>query len=457
MKSDIKVLRVECDFCEETFRVPLAFGAGVIRTITSLTVKAEVKNREGKYAFGLGNVLLSDVWGFPTTRIPHETKDAALREVARRYARLVEGYGEYAHPIDIYMDTAPGLEAIARSVERELGLPERIPVLGAKLCLAPVDAALHDAFGKVNGVSSYNAYGPQFMEADLSRYLGPRYRGRYISDYIRDSYAPRLPVFHLVGGADKLRLEEITLHDPQDGLPVSLDEWIRRDGIFCFKVKLKGTDLEWDLARLVSVTDVVTENAGYMGNPGFYFSVDTNEMCESPEYMVELLEKFRRMRPVGFDALLYVEQPTERELDAHRFDMRRLASIKPVLADEGVTELANVDLARELGWSGLALKTCKGHSFALLCVARCEEEGMLYSVQDLTNPGLSLVQSVGFAARVNPIMGVEYNSRQYIPWAAEEVRGSHPDVFTVRGGYLSTGSIGSLGLGYSLRTEVADR
>lgn len=446
--SDIRPIEANCDFKDEIFRVPLAFGAGVIKSVTSFTVRLEVENRKGKRAIGLGNVLLSDLWGFPTPHITHEKKDTAMREIGRKYARLISEYRTYAHPVDIYMDTVGELERISREVEKELDLGEPIPQLAAKLCMAPVDAALHDAFGAANGVSSYDAYGPEFMEHDLSAYLGSDYRGKYISDYIRKNYTTSLPVFHLVGGKDKLRKEDITDSDPKDGLPVSLDEWIRRDGIFCFKIKLKGNDLDWDTRRIIEVADVVMENAGYMGNPEFYFSVDTNEMCDSPEYMVELLKKLKAEKKEAFDALLYVEQPTERDLEAHRFDMRPLAAIKPVLADEGVTTLHAVDVALGLGWSGLALKTCKGHSFTLLCMAKCEQEGKSYSVQDLTNPGFSLIQSVGLAARINPIMGVEYNSRQYIPWADKEIQEAHLDVFTVRQGRVMTGSIGGLGLGY---------
>jgi len=128
--------------------------------------------------------------------------------------------------------------------------------------------------------------------------------------------------------------------------------------------------------------------------------------------------------------------------------MRAVARLKPVLADEGITDLEKFDLARELGWSGVALKTCKGHSSALLYVARATELGMPYSVQDLTNPGLSLIHSAGLTARIQPIMGFEYNSRQYLPWSEEAVRARHPELFAVSQGTVSTASLSPMGLGY---------
>jgi len=249
---------------------------------------------------------------------------------------------------------------------------------------------------------------------------------------------------------DKLRRDEVDETDPEDGLPVSLEEWIERDGIFCFKIKLKGNAFDWDVARVRAITEVVRDSRPRMREGRFYFSIDTNEQCEHPEYVVELLSTLRADEPDAFEALLYVEQPTERNLAEHRFDMRKLAAIKPVLADEGITDVAHLDLARELGWSGVALKTCKGHSSALLYVARSEEEGMPYTVQDLTNPGLSLIHSAGFAARIRPLMGVEYNSRQYIPQADPEVQHRHRGVFTVTEGRISTESIRGTGLGYGM-------
>jgi len=56
--------------------------------------------------------------------------------------------------------------------------------------------------------------------------------------------------------------------------------------------------------------------------------------------------------------------------------------------------------------------------------------------------------SAGLAARIDTLMGVEYNSRQYLPNAAPELRAKHPDLFTVKGGRIRTGSLSATGLGY---------
>jgi L-alanine-DL-glutamate epimerase-like enolase superfamily enzyme len=451
LDTDIRLLELEPSFEELTFRVPLKFGTGVIRAITSLTVRARVETRRGKVADGYGNILLSDVWAFPSPELSHEKRDHAMRRLAEAACRLLLGHGGIAHPVDLFMEVKQDLPTVAAQVAQNCGLGVPIPILAALVCASPADAAIHDAFGRANGICTYDGYGPEFMAHDLSTWCGPAFKGRHIADYLHRSYKHRLPIFHLVGGMDKLTAKEITADDPVDGLPVSLDQWIARDGLRCFKVKLRGTDIAWDVQRTADVARVIGETREALGLDGeFWLSTDSNEMNESPETVLEYLHRLKEASPVAYERLLYLEQPTERDLNEHRYDMRGVAALKPVVVDEGVTDLEKLRLAQELGWSGVGLKTCKGHTSSLLYLVTAREAGMVVTVQDLTNPGRSLVHSVGLAARIDTLMGVEYNSRQYLPGAAPEVRAAHPSLFTVQDGTVSTESIRPLGLGYGV-------
>ncbi|RKY74597.1 MAG: hypothetical protein DRQ14_01455 [Candidatus Latescibacterota bacterium] len=452
MLSDILPKRVEVGFHFEPFRSPLKFGAVVMEGLTYCTVEVEVEDGRGRTARGNGSMPLADMWAFPSPKVPHELRESAMREVALRFARKVEGYGRRAHPVDIFLELEDELAQIGRDVSREMGLAEELPFLALLVSASAVDAALHDAFGKVNGICSYDGYGKDFMEHDLGYYLGEEFRGKYIGDYLRSRYLSELPVFHLVGGLDVLRKGEVPEDAPQDGLPNSLEEWVERDGLFCLKVKLRGKDLEWDVRRTLEVAEVAREVRRRMGwDDRLYLSVDTNEQCESPEYMVEYLKKVEEKDPRTYEEILYLEQPTERDLSLHRWDMRKLSSLKPVVIDESLATLDDYRLARQLGWSGVALKTCKCHSSALLFVCLAEEEGVPYTVQDLTLYGTALVHSVGFAARIRTMMGVESNGCQYHRREAfPEVRRLHPGVMERREGKVRTDSIGEVGLGFRI-------
>lgn len=446
MNTDIRLLEVVPEFHDLKMRTPLKFGGNVVYAITSLTVKVVVENRNGNTGTGVGNILLSDIWGFPSKVLSHEARDEAMRIVAQKACGFLEGSREYMHPLDFFFLMQKGLENLCREAERELALDERIPVLAALVSISPIDAAIHDAFGKANGICSYDGYGKEFMEKDLSFYLGAGYKGKYIGNYLRRNYNGKLPIFHLIGGLDKLTRMEKGPGDCLDGLPVSLDEWIEKDGLFCFKIKLSGSDIKWDVERTADCAAVISEELARRRKDSFYVTIDSNEMNESPETVAEYLIKLKEKSQKAFDALLYAEQPVERDLSKQSFDMHRVASIKPVLADESVTGIDKVDIIKELGWSGLALKTCKCHSEALLCMAKASEEGLVYSVQDLTNVGYGLLHSAGFAARTSPVLGVEYNSRQYIPDAFESVRYTYKECFEVKGGYISTANFKNIGL-----------
>ncbi len=443
--SDIRVLAVEAYFSEEKAREPLKFGASVMDEVTFCHVRARVENRFGQVSDGWGAIFLSDFWAFPTPRLEHAVRDQVMRRVTLAICRRLADHKEFAHPLDIFWAFEPELAKINAAVGAEMELPEPMPFLAALVCASPVDAALHDAFGIVNGISTYDGYGPSFVGHDLSAYLGPAFRGRCLDEFVRSRFMPVVPVFHLVGGLDKLRAAEVTADAPADVRPNSLDQWIARDGVYCLKVKLRGTDLAWDLDRAISVYRIARE---VRGERELHLSADTNEQCESPEYIVELLRRLQEQEPGAYAALLYVEQPTERDLRAHRFDMRPVAALKPVIVDESLIGLADMDLALELGWSGVALKTCKCHSMALLIAARCAVKGIPYTIQDLTNPGLALLHSVGLGARLRPLMGVEANSRQYYPEMSRPERAVHPAIVEVKDGVARTDSLTGNGLGY---------
>lgn len=451
MQSDIRLLEIEADFADEVFRTPLKFGTGVVRAITGLTVRARVETRSGQVADGYGHILLSDLWAYPGS-VPHERRDAAMRDFAQRFCDRLMSHGEFAHPIALYLHYKPEIPVLAQEVTEAHALAEPFPLLAGLVCASPADAAVHDAFGRANGICSYAGYGREFVGHDLAVWCGPEFVGKYLSDYLRPAYKPTLPIFHLVGGMDKLRRSEVTDEDPRDGLPVSLEEWIERDGLRCFKVKLVGSDVDWDVERTAQVAEVIAATYQRLGiNDRFYLSTDSNENNPDPGSVVEYLEKLQVRSPAAYEALLYVEQPTERDLSAHRFDMREITRYKPVVADEGITDVDKVLLARELGWSGVGLKTCKGHSSSLLYVAMCTEFGMVYTLQDLTNPGLSLVHEAGLAARTNTLMGFEYNARQFLPNAAADLQARHASLFTVRDGQVSTETLAPVGLGYNMK------
>src|SRR5205085_6943506 len=122
--------------------------------------------------------------------------------------------------------------------------------------------------------------------------------------------------------------------------------------------------------------------------------------------------------PAGYERVQYIEQPTARDLKANRHNvMHEAAKLRPVVIDESLIDLESLLLAREMGYSGAALKACKGQGASLLLAAAAQKMGMFLCVQDLTCPGASLLQSASLAAHVPGVAAIESNSRQYCPAA----------------------------------------
>ncbi|MFH1074588.1 MAG: enolase C-terminal domain-like protein, partial [Candidatus Firestonebacteria bacterium] len=416
-------------------------------------VKVTVENRKGDKASGWGAIPLSDFWAFPTKNIDHLLKEKAMIDAVKGFCKIAANFKGYAHPVRIFVETEKDLPKLCKEVTKKFSLTEEYPFLAGLVSTSCVDAAVHDAFGKVNKISSYDGFGKEHMD-DLSNYLGPKFTGKYIGDSLLKKYKTRVSVFHLVGGLDKLTVAEIDETDVKDSVPVTLDEWIKRDKVFNLKIKLKGSDLKWDLDRTKAVARIAHEN--HVPGRKLCFSADTNEQCESPEYIIEYLSKLKEEDRRAFDEILYIEQPTERELRGHKFDMKKLSSIKPVIIDESLMTLEDFDLAMELNWSGIALKTCKCVSMELLMICKAAEKKIVYTLQDLTNPGLSLLQAVGFAARINTLnSSVEINARQFYPAFSEPEAKIHPRICEIRDGYAYTDTLKGYGLGYQI--EKIDR
>jgi hypothetical protein len=142
-----------------------------------------------------------------------------------------------------------------------------------------------------------------------------------------------------------------------------------------------------------------------------------------------------------------VEQPTGRDLEARpEQPVHPAAALKPVVIDESLVDYASLLRARELGYSGVALKSCKGQSSSLLLAAAAQKFAMFLCVQDLTCPGLAFLQSAGLAAHIDPVTAIEGNARQYCPSANAAWAARYPGVFTVHDGEIDTSGLDGIGL-----------
>jgi L-alanine-DL-glutamate epimerase-like enolase superfamily enzyme len=446
--TDIRLASISADTEYLPYRTPIKFGGRVVTDAVLLNVTLEVETRDGRRGSGFGSMPLANAWGWPSQTTPGDKALAAMQKLGEILVKEAGEYQEAGHPLDITRELAQSHERAAEEACRTVGVSEAMPPLAQLVAASPIEAAIHDAYGKTLGQNSYNLLGAEFVNHDLATYLTPEFAGEYLDKYTLRQPKPKMPLYHLVGALDPLTDDDI----PQrinDKLPETLGEWIVTDGLTHLKIKLNGDDLAWDVARVVAVDRVASEAQASLDVRTWHYSCDFNEKCGSVEYVLDFLAQVKEQAPAAWDRIQYIEQPTHRNLKAHPENkMHRAAAIKPVVIDESLIDLESLLLSRELGYSGVALKACKGHTEALLMGAAAQKYGMFLCVQDLTCPGYSFLHSASIAARLPTIAAIEGNSRQYCPAGNRAWGERFPSMFHITDGTVGTSVLTGAGLGF---------
>ncbi|MCL4541644.1 MAG: hypothetical protein M1396_04830 [Chloroflexi bacterium] len=429
-------------------RVPLKFGSETLTSTVVARVRLEVEGQSGQQGVGWGETPLNVQWVWPST-LTYEERLTALQELCRRLAQAWAAFPEWGHPLEVgQLFLTNLLPDIQKAINSERKAAEPLPYLAALVCCSPFDIALHDAYGALHQMPVYETYGPPYLTQDLAHFLTPTdgsgvsFVGQFPRDYLYYPRAQRLVAWHLVGGKDPIDEGELTGIEPDDGYPVLLRDWIRRDGLSCLKVKLTGIDTAWDYARLVKVGRLA------LASGCIWMSADFNCCAPDVTYVNTILDRLLHEEPRIYAMLLYVEQPFPYELEQHQIDVRSVSARKPLFLDESAHDWRLIRLGRQLGWSGVALKTCKTQTGSILSLCWARAHGMSLMVQDLTNPMLAQIPHCLLAAHTGTIMGVESNSMQFYPEASRPEATVHPGLYRRHHGELDLSTIKGAGFGY---------
>ena len=408
----------------------------------------QLVDRLGRTAEGWGECPLSVQWSWPSP-LSYSERYQAMVDFCRQLTKAWFEHEKRGHPLEVgnafQWDVLPQLTSDF-NMDRE---PEAyLPHLASLLCCSAFDIALHDAYGILHEVPVYQTYTAQYMNDDLAGFLSPAqgshvsFNNVYPAAFLSPEPERQLPVWHLVGGLDPLELSELSDTKLQDGYPVLLSDWIERDGLNYLKVKLRGDDADWDYDRLVRI--------GRIGrlHGVKWLSADFNCTVREPAYVIDILDQLAQDEPNIFEMISYIEQPFAYDLEENPIDVRGVAERKPIFLDESAHDWRFVMLGRSLGWNGVALKTCKTQTGAILSLCWARSHGMALMVQDLTNPMLAQIPHVMLAAHAKTMMGVESNAMQFYPQASSLEARVHPGVYQRCNGKLDLSTITGPGFGY---------
>jgi L-alanine-DL-glutamate epimerase-like enolase superfamily enzyme len=449
LPTAIRVREAELFYLPIKTRVPLKFGAQVVEQVVCARVRVRVEDASGRSAVGWGETPLSVAWVWPAA-LSWEERERRMKDFCEVLAREITAFGERGHPMELGdAFQRHRLHALLEEANHGIEAAAHMPHLAALVCHSLFDLAIFDAFGQLHGRPVFEMLDAEFLSRDLADFLDGdlKFAGQRPAQYLRPRQ-DRLPVWHLIGGLDPLEASDLTGTEPNDGYPVLLRDWIRADGLRCLKIKLRGNDGAWDYERLVRVGRIAIEEGCD------WLTADFNCTVTDPAYVTDILDRLLLEHPRIYAMTLYIEQPFPYDLEAHRIDVRAVSARKPLFLDESAHDWRFVRLGRELGWSGVALKTCKTLTGALLSLCWARAHGMTLMVQDLTNPMLSIIPHVLLAAHAGTIQGVECNAMQFYPEASLLEARVHPGLYQRRGGIVDLSTLKGAGFGYRVE-EIA--
>lgn len=421
----VSILESSVRFIEQPFLKPLQISSGLITRVTEARVRVRVRvgSKEG---VGHGSIYLSDLWAWPGAAPDRTAKDAAMRSLCERLAASLADAcgGEATHPLELglrlHHTVCTGNMATLGNTNGTANVlnTAEMPLLARSVCASPFDAAIHDATGRALGLSAFALYAEDTAIPSADAWFTNGKSGSTVAAIRRSLRKPQS------------ELDAWWIISAKDDLEADVRPHVTRSGIRCFKIKLLAKDNAADAARTVEVFRAALN----WGIAAPVLSLDSNEGNPDAASVADYLDRLQALDPQAYAALDYLEQPTARDIAAHPFDWHNVGARKPVFLDEGLTQLELLPVAKEQGWSGIALKTCKGHSFALTSAAWALQNNMELTLQDLTNPGYAAIHAFLMGAYLPTRNGVELNSPQYTPAANEPWLPAFATLFKPTGG-----------------------
>ena len=464
---EVRVLDVQTYLDDCTTRLPFGFGITTMTSAPLLTARVTVESADGTRAVGHSADLLVPKWFEKDPAKSVEQDRAALFASAREAGAAWRASSACESVFE-------GWWRVYRQ-RVHARPPDASDRLLRGFGVALIERAVMDAACRAAGLSFFEA-----LRADLFAFRPGQVHAALadwdLASSLGAAPSQRIELRHTVGLSDPIRTRDI---EPaarvRDGLPQSLEEYVARQGLRVFKIKLCG-DPERDLARLREIAGVL--QAGVRDGPRW--TVDGNEQFGDLQGLRELLEQLASDSAGQrfLEGLISIEQPLPRARSfeaAQAAPLAALSAIAPVILDEADHGIEAFPRGLELGYAGVSVKNCKGVFRALLNRGLCERHGAgaFQSAEDLTNLGvLALQQDLATCAALG-LGHVERNGHHYFHGLdhlpAEEARDAlrvHAGLYEPLGegaglrvvdGQLDLRSLQCAGYGYAVDVRCEQR
>ena len=374
-----RILDTKVVFRSHELSPPLIIGKGVISKITEATCQVTISNGNA-VAQGYGTVLLSHVWCWPETA--QGDKDALLRDATSTIAKAV---------LEVQADNSVlghGFDVITLADQRLIHLPP----LARRVCCSPIDNAIHDAAGNLCNKPSFDLFtthGPSPFDSYF-----PGFGASGAIDSMLRTQVANIEAQMVVG----LRTPHTDVHD-----------YCQKFSIRRLKVKIGSGDVKADVNHVVEVGRAIPQD-GRLPE----ITVDANGCYPTPESLEECLNLLRAQAPEIAVYLSAIEQPSMTPMIEDRRSWSAIAADIPILSDESFTDMDDLKHVNACGWNGLAVKSCRGQTLALLGAAWGHARGWTNTVMDLTSPNIAAIHTVLLASRISGVSTAEVNAVQFL-------------------------------------------
>jgi hypothetical protein len=340
--------------------------------------KMIISDDRGNKSCGCSADRLSVRW---LDKRPHRGTSLKLRELvalihAARLSYLAAP--DFDSPFAYWLDRYAEIAQAGRAADQE--------DLTSSFASALLERALLDAICRLSNKSMFDMLREDrvgFRPGLLHREL----QGIDFRNVLPSRPVTEINIRHTVGIFDPLTDEDWPASERlNDGLPETLDDYIKQQGIRYFKVKLSG-DVEADLQRLARIWEIMPMEAA----PAL--TLDANEAFGDLSTFADFVRRFEREQLGLFQHVLYIEQPLPRELALDRQAARvipEIAKTKPLIIDESDGSLTAYRQALQIGYAGTSHKNCKGFfkslaNLALVAHFASDERQTVLSAEDLQN------------------------------------------------------------------------
>ncbi len=416
-------------------RMPFRFGGVTSTHGRQAVIRLRIRLADGREGWGVSSESIGGKW---FDKNPALTDEQGANQLRSSLNIAAEAYlaSQPRTAFDFFADHYRGqVEACGKR-----GLLPLVSTYGPAL----LDRGILDALCRLEGISFYEA-----MQTNLPG-MGPHEIISDLGNFDFDGFLAKLRpsatinARHTVGLLDPLvSRDQAPGTRVNDGLPETLEEVIAAYGHSYFKLKVGG-DMAADIDRLSRIAQVLDR----LPQP-YFATIDGNEQYDSAEAAlvlwrnIEATPALKRLR----ESTLYVEQPIMRQT-ALSTPVQSFTASKALIIDESDGEIDSFVRAKEMGYSGVSSKVCKGFYKSIINKARCDiwnaAEGSkryFLSAEDLTvHAGTSLQQDLALVNLIG-LTHVERNGHHFVDGFCERPASeseaflkAHPDLYRRHGG-----------------------